>query len=299
MAKTKNASPFNILVVTAPKAISYIQQKLLHEENISITHANLHDITVLLDGKHITMLCKGKQLTHYDFVWIQSAGMTRDIAYMLSLHLDLLEIPHTHPELEMTKIVDLFWMALSRIPIPKTYFCSKAKLLAQLPYIAKELSYPFLIKATVGWGGNDVHIIHNAADFFNIVPDLADNKKYTCQKFIPNTFDYRILVGNGEVLSGEKRIRKEDPFRNNASLGAEEVFLDLNVIPDAVKKIAINAAEAFELSWAGIDIVTDAKTGKHYVLEVNRRPGLTKKSTETLAAKTFLKGIRDEFINRS
>jgi glutathione synthase/RimK-type ligase-like ATP-grasp enzyme len=286
--------PFKILVITSPKGIRHIQQKLLREKNIAVTLANLHDLSALLDGKNIEMFVKNKLLKDFDYVWIQSAGMTRDIAYMLSLYLDSVNIPHTNPEVEMTKIVDLFVLTLHGVPIPKTYFRSKSKLLSELPYLVEELEYPFLVKATIGWGGNDVHIIHNAAEFFSKVPDLAENKKYTCQKFIPNTFDYRVIVGNGKVLSGEKRIRVNDLYRNNASLGAEEVFLDLKDIPESVQKIAIDAANAFGLSWAGIDIITHTHTGKHYVLEVNRRPGLTEKSTETVAAMTFLTGFKRE-----
>lgn len=291
-------TPFKILVITSPKAIRNIQKKVLREENISITRARLNDISTILDSNGPKVFCKGKSLKEFDFVWIQSAGLTKDIAYMLSLHLDELKIPHTNPEMEITKLVDLFSLSLSNSPIPKTYYCAKSKLILRLPFISKELGYPFIIKATVGWGGSDVHIINNAADFFALVPDLPDHKKYTCQKFIPNKFDYRVIVGNGIVLSGEMRVRKGDIFRNNASLGAEEVFLDIKEIPKAVKDIAIKVAAVCKLSWAGVDVVTSEKTGKHYVLEVNRHPGITKKSTETAAAVTFLKGIKSQVLEK-
>ncbi len=290
----KQNSPFKVLVIASPKGVRNIQKKLLRE-NIEITPASLYDISVMLSTHGPQMWCKGRNITHYDFVWIQSAGMTKDIAYMLSLYLDSVGIPHTNPETEITKVVDLFQLSLNHVMIPKTYFCSKNELMLQLPYIAKTLGYPFLVKATVGWGGNDVHIINTAADFFAIVPDLPSHKKYTYQRFIPNKFDYRILVGNGIVLSGEKRVRKADLFRNNAALGADEVFLDIDKIPDTVKQLAVQVSAICKLSWAGVDIVTSENTGKHYVLEVNRRPGLTKRSSETVAAFTFLKTIKDSF----
>ncbi len=45
------------------------------------------------------------------------------------------------------------------------------------------------------------------------------------------------------------------------------------------------------LKMAGVDVVTDNRTNKNYVLEVNRRPGLTEKSTEISALYGYLKGL--------
>jgi hypothetical protein len=297
MSVENNNLSYRILVITSPKAIHDIQKKVKREENISLTLARLSDITALLTRTGTKLLYKGKSIGGYDFVWIQTASHTKDIAYILSLYLDQLKIPHTSPEIEITKIVDLFCLSLNSISIPKTYFCSKKKLLKQLPFISNELGYPFLIKATVGWGGSHIYMINTSEDFFNIVPDLPEHKKYICQKFIPNEFDYRIIVGNGVVLSGEKRIRTNDSYRNNVSLGAQEQFLELNEIPQEVKKLAVKAANICKLSWAGIDIITNKKTGRNYVLEINRHPGLTIRTSETKAAMTFLKDIKKSLQN--
>jgi glutathione synthase/RimK-type ligase-like ATP-grasp enzyme len=294
MIEIEKKEPYKILVLSALSIIRVLQKKLLKEENILLTVARLRDLSVLLSDKGTRIRCKGKSLKEYDFVWIQSAGMTRDVAYMVSLYLDRLGIPHTKPEFETTKLVDLVALSLNHVSIPKTYFCYKGKLLLQLPRIVKHLDYPFLVKGTVGYGGSDVHMINDAADFFKIVPDLSDKKKYTCQKFIPNKFDYRILVGDGIVLSGEKRVRGSDVYRNNAKLGAVEVFLEMHEIPPEVQSLAIRAAATLNLSWAGVDVVTNSETGQHYVMEVNRQPGLTKESSEIVAAETFLKKIKAE-----
>jgi len=285
----------SILVITSPKGIRNIIQKL-KAQNIKVTPARLSEMTVLLAEDKTEVLVNKKPLSNYDFVWIQSAGTTKDIAYLLSLYLDHLKIPHSNPETEITKIVDLFNLSLHHLPIPKTYYCSKKNLLQNLPDIAQLLGYPFLIKSTVSWGGNDIHLITKASDFFAIVPDLPEHKKYTLQKFIPNTFDYRIIVGNGAVLSGEKRFRTKDSFRNNACRGATEVFLEIDEIPKKVKELAVKVAAVCDLSWAGVDIITNEVTGEILVLEVNRRPGLTKGSSETKAAFTYLKSIQENLM---
>ena len=104
---------------------------------------------------------------------------------------------------------------------------------------------------------------------------------------------FLIIVGNNRVLSGEKRIRQNDEFRNNAYLGAKEVFLKISEIPIQVQELALKATKALDANWAGLDIVTDKETGKSYVLEVNRRPGLTEGSSEITACEQFITDIKN------
>lgn len=291
----KKTAPFKILIITSPKGIRDIQKKLLRENNIAVETASFASLCVILSDKGIEMMCKGESLDDYDFVWMQATGMSKDLAYMLSLYLDMKRIPHTSPETEITKLVDLFSLSLNQIPIPLTYYCSRKGLSVNLKKISKKLGYPFLLKTTVGLGGNGVHMINSSKEMLEKIETLPKHKKYICQKFIPNKFDYRVLVGNGVVLSGEKRIRQGDLFRNNAKLGATEVFLKLNEIPDEVKELSLRATAACNLKWSGVDIVTNEETGESYILEVNRRPGLTSKSPEIKAAITFLKAIKRDY----
>ncbi|NLD25576.1 hypothetical protein GX656_02955, partial [Candidatus Dojkabacteria bacterium] len=61
--------------------------------------------------------------------------------------------------------------------------------------------------------------------------------------------------------------------------------------PLDVLDIAVGASHALKLNWAGVDVVTDNRTNKNYVLEVNRRPGLTERSSEISALYGYLKGL--------
>jgi glutathione synthase/RimK-type ligase-like ATP-grasp enzyme len=51
-----------------------------------------------------------------------------------------------------------------------------------------------------------------------------------------------------------------------------------------LKDISIKSAKALKLNWTGTDIVRSTDNGKYYVLELNRRPGLTEESTEITTA---------------
>jgi len=115
--------------------------------------------------------------------------------------------------------------------------------------------------------------------------------KYIFQEFISNDFDYRVVVANNKATSVCKRTRVEDKYRNNVALGATEEFVNVKDTPQGVIDIAVGASRALKLNWAGVDVVTDNNTNKNYVLEVNRRPGLTEKSSEIVALYTYIKGL--------
>ena len=58
-------------------------------------------------------------------------------------------------------------------------------------------------------------------------------------------------------------------------MGAEEEFIDVDKAPAEMKEIVIKAVKVLGLEIAGADILIDSKTGKQWILEVNRGPGLT------------------------
>ena len=96
------------------------------------------------------------------------------------------------------------------------------------------------------------------------------------------------MVANGAVVSGEKSYPCQGEFRNNTCNGAQEVFVDPLDIPQAIKEIAIKNSVLLNLSWSRSDIIIDKNTQRPYVLEVNRLPGISAKTSEVEGAYKFL-----------
>ena len=113
----------------------------------------------------------------------------------------------------------------------------------------------------------------------------------TTDIYSKNTFDYRVVISNGKSTSVCKRTRVTDKYRNNVALGASEDFINVKNVSKEILDLAVQSAKALKLNWAGVDVVTDTDTGRNYVLEVNRRPGLTVRSTEISAAYKYIKGL--------
>ncbi len=290
---------FKILAISSPDGLKYMPQSFLIEENIQLDKAKLMDMVMIFSKDTLEIRCNGYNILDYNYVWIQATGHFRDVAHIFSMYLDINHIPHSRTDFDASKLVDLFNLSKNNISIPKTFYCATKRLVDNVNLIEETITYPFIIKPTLGSWGADMHLIKTRKDLESIFPTLKPYKKYVCQEFIPNLFDYRILIGNDVILSGERRVRQNDSFRNNVHLGATEEFMDVNDIPQNIQNLSLKVSKICDIKWTGIDIIKDSETGQDYVLELNRCPGLTKDSAEIEGAKIFIKSIRSEFNKKN
>lgn len=279
-----------LLILLALPELKILKEKLSNK-SFEVELAEYKDISVRLAGEESQFFCKSTNLREFDYVWLHAPWNTAELIYAISKYLDLYAVKHTTVTKAESKLSDLVIFSINRIPVPLTYFFPNIVLRSKIEILEKNFSYPFIVKQIRGSLGNGVYIVNNRDEFLKLVKDL-NGDKYVAQYYIPNDFDYRIIVGNNKILSGEKRIRKSGEFRNSAFLGAKEIFLNIPDIPSEVQDHALRSAKALNLDWAGVDIVVDKTTNKSYVLEVNRRPGLAAGSSEIQACEDFIAAIK-------
>lgn len=267
-------------------------QKKLKRKDITLDTASIKDLIFeLIDGV-INVDIKGKDLKKYDYVWIQSGWNTTHMAYLLHLYLKTQHIPHNKPNTHNTKLSDIFSLATKNILVPNTFFHNGLKVNStNIQEIEKICKLPCIYKTSLGSLGSHVYLIDKKSDIEQVIKDNKKYNRYIFQEYIPNDFDYRVVIANGQSTSVCKRTRVTDKYRNNVALGASEDFIKIRNVPQDVLDIAIKSANALKLKWAGVDVVTDKDTGRNYILEVNRRPGLTEKSSEAIAAYRYIKGL--------
>ncbi len=267
-------------------------QKKLGLKNITLDFASIKDIIFTIIDGVIEVEIKGKDLKRYDHVWIQSGWKTTQLAYLLHLYLKSQNIPHNRTSKQSTKLSDMFSLASKGIPVPNTFFHNGLKIdSGNVLDIEKICKLPCIYKTLFGSLGSNVFLIDREEDIKQTIRENKKYNRYLFQEYIPNDFDFRVVIANGKSSSVCKRTRVEDRFRNNVSLGAKEEFIKVKDVSNDILDLAIRAAKALKLNWAGVDIVTDKDTGLNYVLEVNRRPGLTGKSSEISAAYKYILGL--------
>lgn len=141
--------------------------------------------------------------------------------------------------------------------------------------IAANLEFPIILKGSGGDRGTRVFKADNLKELEVLVRQLRkteteEGKRYMLQEFIQNEGDYRVLVLGEKVLGVMKRSRqKAGEFRNNFSMGGKVEIADL---PEEIKQLAVKAAKVSGLMIAGVDVIYDERSGKAYILEVNKGP---------------------------
>lgn len=286
-----NRQVLAIGINTAVEEKTLIQEKL-KESNITLDIASIKDPVFTITNGVINAEIRNMDMSKYDCIWIQSGWNTTHMAYLLHLYLESKNIYHNKTNSHVTKLSDIFSLASKGILVPNTYFHNGLKIdeynMSEIEEICK---FPCIYKTSLGSLGSHVFLIENKCDIEQTIKDNGKFNRFLFQEYIPNDFDYRVVVANGKPTSVCIRTRVQDKYRNNVALGAREDFISIEDVSPVILDIAVQAAKTLKLNWAGVDVVTDKRDGRSYVLEVNRRPGLTENSSETIAAYKYIENL--------
>jgi hypothetical protein len=255
---------------------------------MELTKGKYSNLEFRFTNNTVSLMHDGLDLRDFENVWLTSYWPSRDLAYSVKLYLDHYATPHTFVEKATSKVSDQMIFALNNISTPNTFFIDNLNIWQYIEPIESTCGYPLIIKDITGSGGRHSYYIKDRIDLLEKSALLPKHKKYLYQKFIPNDFDWGILVSNGMIVSAEKSYPKECEFRNNSCNGAAEVFVDIATIPLQVKEMALEASAALGLVWSRADIVVDRETEIPYLMEVNRCPGISSGTSEVLGAREFL-----------
>ncbi len=269
-------------------------QAIIKNLPVKLTTAYYYSLQFQLKNNNTQILLNGRDIKEFSFVWLSSSWNTRDLATAVKIYLEESSTPHSFVEQNTSKITDSMTFVLNDIPYPNTYFVESMKTMDHLKQIEKTCGYPLIMKDSKGFGGNDMSYISCEEELKKVISKNHQNKKYIFQQYIPNNYDWGVLVSNNRIVSAERSYPKPGEFRNNCSAGATEIFDDIKNIPAGVKAIALKASTLLGLQWSRSDIIIDKISNKPYLLEVNRFPGITLDSTEVVGANSFLRSCLAE-----
>jgi len=277
----------DLLVLPAIKNIEEIVRGVL--KPIRLTKGKFCDLEFRFKDNALSLIHSGVDIKNFSYVWLSSYWGSRDLAYAVKLYLEHFMIRHTFVEKATSKVTDQIIFALNHISIPNTFFIDNPDISNCVETIEDICGYPLIIKDITGSGGKSSVLIGNRIELIRESARLDKHKKYLFQKYIPNEYDWGILISNGKVVSAEQSYPEVGEFRNNSCNGATEVFMGLEFVPEHVKKMALQASSALGLSWSRSDIVVDKDTNIAYLMEVNRCPGVTAGTSEVVGAQDFLR----------
>lgn len=276
-------APKRIAVFTGDKfsAAERFISGLKHYTHDQYIHLKYSDtiVTIYQNKVEIAFAQSDERLENFDLVYLR--GMPSPaIRHVLTEYLHALGVPVVNTESYKmqctTKLEQNVVMALAGVPVPDSVFVGSPRLYSR----AIELlggQFPVVAKSIVGSNGNDNVLLMSQSDLGQL--SIAEP---IFQSFIPNQFDYRVIVAGDKVLLAYKRIRQNgDDYKNNVSKGATREIIEL---PDHLKAMAVSTAVALSREFTGVDILTNIETGDSVVLEANFNfgtPTITDKAIES------------------
>ena len=216
-------------------------------------------------GIRICFVDDGTDLRNFDLVYLR--GITYGpLRHVIAVYLQKFGVAIVNSESfefqNMTKLEQNIVLALNDIPVADSlYVADRNNYEAAITKF--NFSFPLIAKAIDGKNGKNNEMVRSL-DELNVIEfdDLV------LQPFLPNDFDYRVIVAGGEVILAYKRIRNVagDDYKNNISQGGTREVVEL---PEELKRMAVGAAHAVGREFCGLDILTNKETGESVVLEVN------------------------------
>lgn len=263
------------------------------------------DLFIEIDRDEAKVLIRGIDIREFDLIYFRRIDHSLfPLSGTLALCLDKLGIKYFDTKFREIgaggdKFTSAVKLAFAGVPVPKTIFCPREKILDEKGRIISSLGFPIIAKDTLAQGNSGIYLLKNEEDFQKLL-ELRERRlsgahiQFLFQQFVDIDREYRLLVlGDGVAIAHKKDKRNYENLIVVYDIpDLETEFVDVKEIPDSLKATAINAAKALDVEIAGVDVCVDKKTGKEIVIEVNRGPGFeydATKSSEISEVANFLK----------
>jgi ribosomal protein S6--L-glutamate ligase len=184
-------------------------------------------------------------------------------------------------------------LARSRLPTPDTFVVSSREVAAAIVEREARPGVPLVLKPLFGSQGEGLRLVATPDD---LPPPEEVARVYYLQRLVDGRRtpfrDYRVFVCAGHAAAG--MIREGDTWITNVHQGGRPRPWS---VPPRAAELAVAAAEAVSVDYAGVDLIDDGEGG-YLVLEVNSMPawsGLQRVTEVTIAqviVRAFLETVR-------
>ncbi len=273
-----------ILILTTGKeaATGSLEENLLKHsrQDTSYTFSNYLDLQIFIKEKETNVMVDKIDILSFDLVYFRKIEGTEQIAKVLAHYLKSKNKKYIDTSLATTfqgsKLIQLMILAINGIAVTPTLYTHKSQFYQKFSTATKLFGRPLIVKATQGRKGKNVFLVSNKHEVEEILVNTESNTNLLYQQYIPNSFDYRILVLGGKSKVAIRRTRNSSQaIVNNVAQGATEEFFDPILLPKAVLDMAEKSANILHREVAGVDIIIDKDNNQPYILEVNPAPSFT------------------------
>ena len=234
------------------------------------------------EGNKITIQSSGQDISEFSLVYFRTSRVFghQEVSgamaqYLLKRNIDFIDsvvVECANPD----KLFQYMVLADNGIRVPMSLFVLPKNMPQYYEKLVADLGLPFVLKDTRGRIGENNYLVNSRSEFDRILRQANDLDVWLiAQQYIPNDYDYRVIVMGGQASLVIKRSRGSgESYLNNVSKGANSELIDVGTLPRSLINQAGMAAKLLKLQIAGVDLVQDKVTKLWYCLEVNKAPHL-------------------------
>jgi glutathione synthase/RimK-type ligase-like ATP-grasp enzyme len=233
------------------------------------------------EGNRIVVDSTGNDVSEYGLVYFRTSNLHENPSvsgaiakYLEARNADFIDQSVVQSPIP-NKVYQYVVLTDNNIQVPQTIFMLPQKMKESYENLVAELGLPFVLKDIRGHRGENNFLINSKAYFDRSIRQSEDLGVWLlAQQYIPNDYDFRIIVLGSQAVLAIKRIRTSNQSHlNNVSLGGRAELVDVNKsLPSSLITKSVMAAKLFQLQIAGVDLVQDKVTKLWYCLEVNKAP---------------------------
>jgi len=207
-------------------------------------------------------------LSEYDFVIHRNLSILPFQGfYSQMFHESVIQLNHRHISLFpiYNKFIQYNFLQHLSIPIiPTLYQYRDLSYTDIIDYFGEN---SFVVKPLDGSFGSDIELITSQEEFDQYFSSHSLHETLI-QKYIQAQSDFRVLILGTEILGVLERFRGEHSIITNLSAGNRA---QKGVLKSEITDLAILAAQALNLEYAGVDIILDSNENP-FIIELNNSP---------------------------
>lgn len=235
-------------------------------------------------GESVKIYLDGVDIADYDVVYLRLVGRRYEdaalvVKYAKENGIKLVDSIYERGDvirLPIPKSIETKLLMDAGVPTPKTYF-GRTKMMKK--YAVEKFGYPFVIKGTMGKQGHAVWSPRNEEELDELIEKFTPVEKkegvrFLAQEFIKASQRNRVFVIGDkavEAITRPTRWRKRFIKKVDGEF-PEGKRKQLSPVPKEDAELAVKASKAVGIEIGGVDVLTEDKTGKKYILEVNSAP---------------------------
>ncbi len=241
------------------------------------------DLIFDIERGKVTIEIDGQNINDFDLVYFRNVSGFGLTAAALAIYLETTKVKFFDKSFidgsfVGDKFTSLMRLAVNNLPIVPSFLCWNGATEKTKKRIVEKFGFPIVAKEVTTQRMESVFLLNSLEDFQKLPEKTkgGNSTRYLFQKFINFDKEFRLLVLGEEIgIVHTKTVRDNTGFKI-AYLDQDEEpeFLDPKDIPNIIKETAISSAKALHIQIAGVDICREIDTGRVFVFEVNRGPGI-------------------------